>query len=213
VPQTQPRPPRKSQAERTASTRRRALDAAVQCLAHEGYAATTTIRVAEIAQLSRGGMLHHFPTRAGLLSAVLEDIEHRLRDLRRRGLGAIPEDADPFVAVTRVTWDSYQGDAAVALLELTMAARGDGELAGALQKTIAALGDYQLEGARKVAHHVGIFDEERIRAMHVLHNAAMRGLLMDRISGRAPADIEAAIDLLEHYKARFAEELKASRAD
>jgi len=201
---TRPEPVRRTQSERTASTRRRALDAAVTCLAQEGFAATTTIRVAEIADLSRGGMLHHFPTRTALLSAVLEDIEQRLRQLRRRGLARIPKDADPFIALTRVTWESYQGEEAIALLELMMAARGDSELAAVLQRASNALSDYQLDGVRKVANHVGITDMAKIDAMHVLHNAAMRGLLLARTTGTQEERLESAIDLLDFYKAHFA---------
>ncbi|MBY0440657.1 MAG: TetR family transcriptional regulator, partial [Mycobacteriaceae bacterium] len=45
---------RRTQAERSAATRIRLLDATVDCLATYGYAGTTTPRVAELAGLTRG---------------------------------------------------------------------------------------------------------------------------------------------------------------
>src|ERR1700682_1902920 len=54
---------RRSQAERSATTRDALLDATIACLVEDGYANTTTSRVAERAGVSRGAHLHHFQTR------------------------------------------------------------------------------------------------------------------------------------------------------
>jgi AcrR family transcriptional regulator len=54
---------RRSQAERSAATRDALLDATIVCLVEDGYANTTTSRVAERAGVSRGAHLHHFQTR------------------------------------------------------------------------------------------------------------------------------------------------------
>src|SRR5215470_16496508 len=63
---------RRTQAERSAATQARLLDAALQCLVELGYAGTTTTVVAERAGVSRGAQLHHFPTRAALVAAAVE---------------------------------------------------------------------------------------------------------------------------------------------
>ncbi|WP_375291576.1 TetR/AcrR family transcriptional regulator [Qipengyuania sp.] len=196
---------RRTQADRTADTRRRALDATIRCLARDGYAATTTVRVAQEAGISRGGMLHHFPTRADLLSETLKDIEMTLRRKRGDALSSLPADIDMFVALTRIGWESYQSEEAMALIELTIAARGDDDLAAALRKTHASVHGFQLEGSVKVARHVGIENVEMVEAMHLLHTAAMRGLLIEQSIGIDPARVDAAIDLLVLYKEWFAQ--------
>ena len=70
-------PPRRSQAERSASTREALLDATIACLVEDGYASTTTSRVAERAGVSRGAHLHHFQTRQALLAAAMEHLAER----------------------------------------------------------------------------------------------------------------------------------------
>ncbi len=73
----EPRPTRRSQAERSASTREALLDATIACLVEDGYANTTTARVSERAGLSRGAHLHHFQTRQALLAAAMEHLAER----------------------------------------------------------------------------------------------------------------------------------------
>src|SRR5208282_2690558 len=69
--------PRRSQAERSATTRDALLDATIACLVEDGYANTTTSRVAERAGVSRGAHLHHFQTRQVLLAAAMERLAER----------------------------------------------------------------------------------------------------------------------------------------
>ena len=68
---------RRSQAERSAATREALLDATIACLVEDGYANTTTSRVAERAGVSRGAHLHHFQTRQALLAAAMERLAER----------------------------------------------------------------------------------------------------------------------------------------
>ena len=68
---------RRSQAERSASTRQALLDATIACLVEDGYAKTTTSRVAERAGVSRGAHLHHFQTRQALVAAAMEHLAER----------------------------------------------------------------------------------------------------------------------------------------
>src|SRR5689334_23951571 len=69
--------PRRSQAERSATTREALLDATIACLVEDGYANTTTSRVAERAGVSRGAHLHHFQTRHALVAAAMELLAER----------------------------------------------------------------------------------------------------------------------------------------
>ncbi|KRD26495.1 TetR family transcriptional regulator [Acidovorax sp. Root267] len=59
------------------SIRDRILDAAVQSLIEQGAARTTTLEVQRKAEVSRGALLHHFPTHAELLSATVTDLVRR----------------------------------------------------------------------------------------------------------------------------------------
>lgn len=67
--------PRRTQAERTAATRRALLDAARRHFAERGFAGTGREQVAAAAGVSRGALHHHFGTKEGLFRAVVEELE------------------------------------------------------------------------------------------------------------------------------------------
>ena len=75
-----------SQEERRAETRAKLLDATIECLLEEGYAGTTTRRVAELAGVSQGAQTHHFPYRVDLVAAAIERLaQHGRRVSAARG--------------------------------------------------------------------------------------------------------------------------------
>lgn len=98
--------------ERTATSRARILDAAVACLVEDGYAGATTLRIQARAGVSRGRLLHHFPSRAQLLVAAAEHLATtRLAEVRVRAAALM---ADQPVGRERVDraidlmWTTFQ---------------------------------------------------------------------------------------------------------
>jgi AcrR family transcriptional regulator len=80
--------PRGRREERTATSRARILDAAVACLVESGYAGATTLRIQARAGVSRGRLLHHFPSRDELLVAASRHLAtERLRAAAARITG------------------------------------------------------------------------------------------------------------------------------
>ncbi|MGH3647729.1 MAG: TetR/AcrR family transcriptional regulator [Micromonosporaceae bacterium] len=65
---------REPQQERSRLTRRRLLEATVDCLAERGWSGTTVAVVAERAGVSRGAAQHHFPTREDLVTAAVRQM-------------------------------------------------------------------------------------------------------------------------------------------
>jgi AcrR family transcriptional regulator len=57
---------------KTAGTKARILDAAVEVFGTQGYDAGSLREVAALAGISQAGLLHHFPNKVALLSAVIE---------------------------------------------------------------------------------------------------------------------------------------------
>lgn len=66
-------PVRRTQAERTAETRRRILDAVVESIAEVGFQRTTAMEIARRAGVTWGAVQHHFGAKGGILEAVLDD--------------------------------------------------------------------------------------------------------------------------------------------
>src|SRR3954463_12947322 len=100
-------PQRRSQAERSATTREALLDATVACLIEDGYANTTTSRVAERAGVSRGAHLHPFPTRTALVAAAHEHLPRRRGAELYAAASDLPEGRGRIAAGLDLLWDSY----------------------------------------------------------------------------------------------------------
>lgn len=75
---------RRSQAERSAGTRRKVIQAVIQCIAEEGLSNASAARIAERAGVTWGAIAHQFGDKESLLLAVIEsNIEAIERDIAR----------------------------------------------------------------------------------------------------------------------------------
>jgi AcrR family transcriptional regulator len=118
VTQTTEVPERRTQAERTAGTQAKLLDAAIDCLVELGFAKTSTQEIARRAGVSRGAQLHHFPTKESLVTAAVGHlVEKRLAEI-------LEADPDPDRGV-EVLSEAFSGPLFYAALELWVAARTD----------------------------------------------------------------------------------------
>jgi AcrR family transcriptional regulator len=73
-----PAPPRRTQAERTAATRARLLEAGRLLFASDGFAAVSTQVIVTAAGVTRGALYHQFGDKTGLFAAVYEEVERDL---------------------------------------------------------------------------------------------------------------------------------------
>jgi AcrR family transcriptional regulator len=120
--------PRRTQAQRRASTRALILDCTAQCLLERGYAATTVSAVQERAGLARGTVQHHFPTRTELLiAATTRVVDLRLEQFRREA-ELLPPGRDRLQSVVDLAWRDLNSPAFFTALDLWVAARTDTEL-------------------------------------------------------------------------------------
>lgn len=116
--------------QRAWETRERILSAAVQCLAEEGYVATTTSRIQARAGVSRGSLLHQFPSRDDLLIAAVQHLgAQRATDYDAAEAGGSPTDADRAV---KALWATFTGPLFSAALQLWTAAQHNPDLAASL---------------------------------------------------------------------------------
>jgi AcrR family transcriptional regulator len=120
--------PRRSQAERSAATRDALLDATIACLVEDGYANTTTSRVAERAGVSRGAHLHHFQTRQALVAAAMERLAERRGAELLAAADDLPQGRERLVQGLDLLWASYANPLFQAALDLWSHARTDADL-------------------------------------------------------------------------------------
>jgi len=119
---------RRSQAERSATTRDALLDATIGCLVDDGYANTTTSRVAERAGVSRGAHLHHFQTRQALVAAAMERLAERRGAELLAAAEKLPDGRERLVQGLDLLWASYANPLFQAALDLWSHARTDPDL-------------------------------------------------------------------------------------
>jgi AcrR family transcriptional regulator len=120
---------RRTQAERRESTRTALLDAAVECLIDEGYAAVTTRGVAERAGVSQGAQQHYFDGRVDMVVQAVGHLSQRLADQSREQIrtGQRDERRRMQTLLDRM-WDIHTGPAFQTAADLWAAARTDLEL-------------------------------------------------------------------------------------
>src|SRR3954454_12637735 len=170
----------RTQQERSAAMRRRLLDATLECLVRYGYAGTTTTRVTELAGVTRGAQVHHFPTRADLVAAAVRHLAAKRAELAFERIDQVRQAPDPLEAALELLWEIHQGPINYATIEMWVAARTDPELREQLTRVEPAARASLIEFAEAA------FGEYAAnpRFRHIMYTAmdAIRGILLMGLS-------------------------------
>ncbi|MBJ7291316.1 TetR/AcrR family transcriptional regulator [Williamsia sp.] len=131
---------RRTQRERRADSRALILDAAVESLVRNGYAGTTTVTIQALAGVSRGRLLHHFPSRDALLVAAAEHLAiERIEEMEQWFTDDRTIDNRIDLAVGSL-WRTFRQPYFWAAMELWSAARTNDELRDQLDESEHRLG-------------------------------------------------------------------------
>ncbi|MEJ6394578.1 TetR/AcrR family transcriptional regulator [Gymnodinialimonas sp. 2305UL16-5] len=132
---TRTRPEKRTQAERSAETQNKILEAAVACFSDAGLQNSSTHDVAERAGVSRGAMLHHFPTRTDLLNAAFAHLlEREIEDLSKFSR-RISDDGAAMGDLLRYIWSKYEGPLFTVTLDYLALGRIDAEVMAVIEPT------------------------------------------------------------------------------
>lgn len=94
--------------ERGARTKKRLLEATIDCLADRGYAKMSTNDVVRKAGTSRGALTHHFPSKSHLVAeAAAYLIDKRIRYTIRK-IEALGEDGNDLRKQIETKWKAYE---------------------------------------------------------------------------------------------------------
>ena len=191
--------------------RARLVDAAIRCLNKHGYSATTVAMVADEAGVSRGGMLHQFPTKVDLMLEVVRHASGYDENASRPPPKRDPDKRAAFMALTDRAWRVMTLPPAMAKLEIMIAARSDRALAERLPGIIQAIEERRHDNVWLVAEEAAITDRVEVDAMVTLHMAAMRGLAIELMFTQDQAVVDKAYELLKRYKGWLFEMLTAAK--
>jgi AcrR family transcriptional regulator len=209
APEKHPPKLRRSNKERTAEMRGRLIDAAIDTLCRVGYSATTTFEVAKVAGVSKGAMLHHFPTQVDLMLATAQFIVESRQRARRELLfsGTIEPGLPRFYAAADVAWEVNRRPSTIALVEIVMATRSDPNLGKAFEPFLETWIQAPREAAERMADDLGVGDIPEIEGMLRLHRAAMFGLAIELMFTQGSDKVESARSLLVRYERGLVEGL------
>jgi AcrR family transcriptional regulator len=144
-------PPTKRE-QRTLVSRTRILDAAIDVLVERGYVGTSTLLIQQRAGVSRGRLLHHFPSKDDLLVAAAEHLVaarmHELSDASQ-GITTPPDSPQRVDEAITLIWSTFREPYFWASVELWLAARHKPELA-------RVLGPHEKQLYRLVRHTLDV---------------------------------------------------------
>ncbi len=134
-------------------TRAQVIEAAVDCVCEEGFAAASMNRIAERAGVTWGVMQYHFGDRGGLFSAVLEagyvHLTKRLAEIEIEG-SALRERVATLVDTG---WDIFGAPMARACFEIILATRSEMALESASRDRLLAVAKELSESSGKLLAH------------------------------------------------------------
>ncbi len=197
---------RRPQAERSATTRAKLIDAAIGCLHRLGYASTTTSLVAEEAGVSRGAMMHQFPSKTALMLAVVRAVFERDAEHYKQSI----------LTVTPKEWMRSLADtvcevvgrpSGIAVMEIMLASRSDPDLAGQLREIQLQIDSEAHAWVLERHAAAGLQARPDSEALHRLFVAAARGLAMEELFMRNRGEIKKSIDALSEVLRYFYPEI------
>lgn len=182
---------------RGAVTRARLIDAALETLYSKGYAACSLPELCKRAGVSRGAQQHHFPAKADLLAAAVEQVmKQRHEELREAIERQRADGEDPVDALVDHLWSIYSGKSFYIWLELAMAARTD----PGLKERLAAVNQRFYEEATNTLRALLDLPEDSAALLSIARFATsmMDGVAVNRILDE---DDRTSMDTLAVFKA------------
>ena len=162
-------------------TRVRILQAALRLFADVGYHAATNALIAETAELTRGAMLYHFPTREDLVAAAIEHI-HGERLALFDAAAHPPAGTDATAHAIVAYWTLLSEPPFIAFAELEAVARTDPMVRERLTKAQEAFDQAQVAAFSALAQAGSgpRFQASRDLARFLLEGLARGNLAYDR---------------------------------
>lgn len=188
---------RRTQAERSAETRQRLVASAIDALCRLGYAATSTVLVADNAGVSRGAMLHQFPSKGHLMAAVVEASVEADYAAYIAAITPIADPVEQIMAIIDTGWDQFRSPSGIAQTEIWMATRSDPELAEAVLPVHEAIFARSLRQQIRRYGKAGVTNVRDVRTYLYLNVATLRGLAIEHVLGTPEEILRPAVDCIK----------------
>lgn len=192
---------------RGADTRARILDATIACIVSSGTAGMTIEDVLAATGISRGSVLHQFPTRNLLLIAAAERAMTVVIEDAGRLASEIEDPFDRLADYAEIVWVTHAMPEGVALTDILQATRWDRELSQGIQP-IAARVEAEVERELvKLAADAGVEDPRVMVPRGWMLISTARGLTIEHTINSNRRMILEAIAEMKRSHRRYCEAL------
>ncbi|MCL2915504.1 TetR/AcrR family transcriptional regulator [Shewanella corallii] len=166
------------QALKSANTQEAFLKATLDCYVSLGYILTTTTTVAKHTGLSRGAMMHHFPSKRALVEASIDYLNKERIRVFLTEIGKLSKQSRRIVGLDglEVYWKLVNSKLYTAYFELRMASRTDKELAQILKNADSDFEKVWLEKIKEVFPEWCEKDTAQLSLAMDLTQSTMEGL-------------------------------------
>ncbi|WP_231867336.1 TetR/AcrR family transcriptional regulator [Acetobacter malorum] len=193
MPASPPPVRRRTQADRSATTRTKIIQATVALLQTQGYAATTIQRIAKAAGVSLGALQHHYPAKAQIMAMVLRHYALKRTRLYRPAMQHKSEPEQRVDAMLEAMWTLVtEGPDFIATVEIELARRSDPELAAATAPVLARIDQFMTRW---------LFGRERGQpdpqfvTLRLLNSTFLRGVAIEIARGTPLSDLKEAYQI------------------
>lgn len=191
------RPERRKNVDRSAATRKLILEATIQCLDTWGYGAVTNIKVADAAHVSRGAMMHHFPTRQALIIATVEYAHEKLNHIRAEEMAKAPAGLDRYRHIMDLSMSTQRMPEGMALNEIRIGSRSDPEIREAVTPMMSAISEDYVRLVGRVAREAGLKPNRELHGLTGAVAMATRALAINTFTYPSPQASEGVLWTLQ----------------
>jgi AcrR family transcriptional regulator len=193
---------RRPQAERSADTRAKLIDAAITCLHRTGYSATTVSTVAAEAGVSRGAMTHQFPAKTDLMLAVVQSVFEQDSTFYNQTI-AVMDPKQFLLGLPEMMWGVISRPAGIAVMEIMLASRSEPGLAEQLRDLQNDIDKRSHGWSGERVRAAGLTPHPDGAVIHEIYVAAVRGLAMEATFMNNDDGVQRALrvltDIMRHY--------------
>lgn len=185
---------RRSQAERSRTTRRVLIDATIAALNEFGFSGATAVVIGEKARLTRGALQHHFGTMQELFIDVMRHVSRSRAsevDASLQSSDQIGDRMEFLINEYRLLYDSPEG---IALMEIWLGSGHDEVLRQKVDKLLQKIAETRVDRWKSVLSDLSLTKSE-IVTLRGLTVSTLRGAAIHRVFSRDPKQAEAQVRL------------------
>jgi len=186
------------------------MDATIECLLEYGYSGATTPRIAKRAGVTRGAMVHHYPSREDLVTGAVRHLAVKRVEEALALFNGVVWDDETIPRALDLLWRMHQGPLFTAVTELWVAARTDPVLAAQVESVEQVV--LSSLSAASVSMTPPGTDPAIVNDLVLTAMEGVRGLLISCFASTDPGRAQAQWARLRRHLLRMAEtELATAR--